>query len=101
MAKQRIGSVSDVKEGESKMYNVNGQPVGVFHVNGKWFAISDKCSHRGTLLHEGPFDEYTVTCPLHGAQFDLKTGQNLSPPATMPVRAYVITAEGNDLFLEI
>ena len=80
---------------------VNGTAIGVYHVNGKWFAIGDTCTHKGGTLHEGPFDEYTVTCPLHGAQFDLKTGQNVSPPAPYPVKAYKIHAEGNDLFIEL
>lgn len=101
MTEQRIGSVTDVPEGKSKMYMVNGQPIGVFHVNGKWFAINDKCSHRGGLLHEGELDGTVVSCPIHGAQFDITTGQHLSPPAPAPVRSYKIWAQGNDLMLDV
>ncbi len=101
MTKQRIASVNEIPEGASKRVMVNGTAIGVYHVNGKWFAIGDVCTHRGAALHQGSFDEYTVTCPLHAAQFDLKTGQNVSPPAPSPVKAYEIHAEGNELFLEL
>lgn len=101
MTATRIGSVSDVPDGKSKMYTVNGQPIGVFHVNGKWFAIHDRCTHRGGLLHEGYLEGETVTCPLHAGTFDLKTGQNLSPPAPSPVKTYKISVQGNDLMLDV
>ncbi|MEK6902061.1 MAG: Rieske 2Fe-2S domain-containing protein [archaeon] len=101
MPAQRIGSITDVPEGKSKLFTVNNTPIGVFHVNEKWFAIYDKCSHRGGMLHEGERDGTVVSCPIHGAQFDITTGQNLSPPAPSPVKAYKIWVEGNDLILEI
>ncbi len=100
MPEHKIGTINEVPEGTAKQYKINGVLIGVFHVNGKWFAIGDVCTHKGGLLHEGPFDEYTVTCPVHAAQFDLKTGQNVSPPAPSPVKAYKIYAKENELFIE-
>ena len=101
MPSHKIGTINDVPEGSAKRFMMNGVAIGVFHVNGKWFAIGDVCTHRGGVLHEGPFDEYTVTCPIHAAQFDLSTGQNVSPPAPSPVKAYKISVEGNELYIEM
>ena len=101
MTTQRIGSVSDVPEGKSKLYKVNGQPIAVFHVNGKWFAFNDQCTHRGFPLNGASIDGTTITCNYHGAQFDLTTGKNIGPPAPAPVQTYKISAEGNDLYLDV
>jgi nitrite reductase/ring-hydroxylating ferredoxin subunit len=101
MSKQKIGSTSDVQEGKGKQYMVNGQSIAVFHVNGKWFAIGDKCTHRGGPLHQGEVEGTVVTCPWHAGQFDITSGQNLSPPAPSKSQTYKISAEGNELFLDI
>jgi 3-phenylpropionate/trans-cinnamate dioxygenase ferredoxin subunit len=101
MTKTRIGSTTDFPQGSPKMIMVGGMPIAVFHIGEKFYAMYDKCSHRGGALHEGYVDGTIVTCPLHGAQFDIATGQNLSPPAPAPVRVFPVHVEGNDVFIEM
>ncbi len=79
---------------------VNGQPIALFNVDGKFHAIYDKCTHRGASLSQGQLNGSTVTCPFHGAEFDVTTGQNLSPPAPAPARYFKVSQEGNELFVE-
>lgn len=98
--KHALGSASAIAPGKSKMYMVNGQPIAVFNVNGSYHAISDRCTHRGGLLHEGELEGTVVTCPLHGAQFDVTNGQNLCPPAPSKVASYKVSIENGALFLE-
>ncbi len=100
MGKQKVGSVGDISPGSSKLVMVEGQPVAIFNVSGKFFAIGDRCTHRGGPLHEGERDGNTVTCPWHGAQFDITTGKNVGPPAPSPVPAYNVSIEGNDVFID-
>jgi 3-phenylpropionate/trans-cinnamate dioxygenase ferredoxin subunit len=75
----------------------NGQfdAVGVYNCDGELRAIEDRCSHDDGPLCEGDWepDECVVTCPRHGARFDLATGRPLSLPAIVPVAVYPVRIE--------
>ena len=66
----------------------------VFNVAGNFCATHAKCTHRGGPLNEGELDGSTVTCPWHGAQFNVCTGAVLRGPATEPVKTYRVIVEG-------
>ena len=66
----------------------------VFNVAGRFCATQAKCTHRGGPLNEGKLEGSTVTCPWHGAQFDVCTGAVLRGPATEPVKEYRVIVEG-------
>lgn len=66
----------------------------VFNVAGSFCATQAKCTHRGGPLNEGKLDGSTVTCPWHGAQFNVCTGAVLRGPATEPVRTCRVMVEG-------
>ena len=80
----------DVAPGSSTAVEVRGQKVAVFNLDGTFYAIGDTCTHRGGPLSEGEVSGTTVTCPWHGAQYDLKTGGVLSPPAPQGVASYKV-----------
>ncbi len=67
---------------------VDGVPVVVFRVDGALFALEDECSHECYPLVDGTVDGDRVTCAQHGAQFSLRTGEALAPPAYEPVATY-------------
>lgn len=90
-----VAKTSEIKPGEAKQVEIDGEPVAVFNVNGQFFAIHDTCTHAGASLAEGFVEGEVVTCPWHGAQFDLKTGKNLSMPAPTPVQSYPLKIEGD------
>ena len=62
------------------------QNVAVFNVGGVFYATQDECTHKRGPLSEGELDGSTVTCPYHGAQFDVCTGQVLRGPAAQPLK---------------
>lgn len=66
----------------------------VFNVAGSFCATEAKCTHRGGPLNEGTLEGSTVTCPWHGAQFNVCTGAVLRGPATEPIKKYRVTVEG-------
>jgi len=68
--------------------------VAVFNVDGGFCATQARCTHRHGPLSEGTVDGSTVTCPLHGAQFNVWTGAALGGPATEPLKTYNVTIEG-------
>ncbi len=67
----------------------------VFNVGGGFCATQARCTHRQGLLSEGTLDGSTVTCPLHGAQFNVWTGAVLRGPATAPLKTYSVTVDGD------
>jgi len=67
----------------------------VFNVDGGFCATQARCTHRQGPLTEGSLDGSTVTCPLHGAQFNVWTGAVLRGPARDPLKTYAVTVEGD------
>ena len=72
-----------------------GHYVGVYNCGGSLYAIEDRCSHDDGPLCEGDWDpeERVVTCPRHGSNFDLRTGEALTLPAYVPVETFPVRVE--------
>lgn len=63
-----------------KHVEVSGREIAIANVNGKFYAIDDRCGHMSARLSAGGLRGNIVTCPQHGAQFDVTTGKKLSEP---------------------
>ena len=83
------------------MVGVGGKHIALFNIGGSYYAIDDTCTHRGGPLSEGAVRGTTVTCPWHGAQYDLKTGGVLTRPAPQGVASYKVVVEGDDIGIEL
>lgn len=68
---------SELPVGDSKMFNVNGQMVVVFNVDGEFLAVSNACPHAGASLAHGTFDGDVVSCRIHHWRFCLRSGRYL------------------------
>lgn len=79
----------------------HGQAICVTRVGDEVFAIGDTCSHSDASLSEGDVTGTKVECWLHGAEFDLKTGQALSLPATVAVKTYQVKVENDLVTIEV
>ena len=95
----KIASLTDLPPGKSSCVEFAGQKVALFNVNGTVYALGDTCSHRGGPLSQGEIDGTTITCPWHGASFDLKTGAVLGPPAPQGMKCYQVSVKGSDILL--
>ena len=78
-----------------------GELVAIFNVQGKLYALADSCSHGQASLSEGEIEGDTVTCPSHGARFDLASGAARSLPATRAVRTFAITKKNGEIMVTI
>ncbi len=99
MALRRVCKKSEVAPGEVK--RIENPAIAVFNVEGTLFAISDTCTHAEASLSEGRIDGETVECPLHGACFDLRTGEALTPPAVEPVQTFPVIVQEDEIYVEI
>src|SRR5713226_8416035 len=93
----RVGSSKDVIAGTIRVFDVSGTKVDVTSVGGRLYAFDDTCTHRGCSLAKGKLDGTTVTCPCHGSQFDVTTGEVLRGPAQRAVRSRLVQMEGVSL----
>jgi nitrite reductase/ring-hydroxylating ferredoxin subunit len=97
----KVARVSEIEEGRAKLVQFEGQDVGLFRVNGRFYAIQNTCPHREGYLHEGAIQGETVTCPWHFAVFDLRTGEVLQGPAQEKVGCYEVRVEGDEIELGV
>jgi 3-phenylpropionate/trans-cinnamate dioxygenase ferredoxin subunit len=86
-----------------KSFDVDSRRVLVVSVGGKWYAVDDICSHAEASLAMGELDteDLTVTCPLHGAVFELETGEGIEYPAVDPVDTFRVTIENGEVFVDV
>jgi nitrite reductase/ring-hydroxylating ferredoxin subunit len=79
-----IAKVSEISDGKMKHLEVDGKEVLIANVGGKFYAINDRCGHMNALLSMGNLTGNTVTCPFHGAKFDVTNGKKISEPILTP-----------------
>jgi NAD(P)H-dependent nitrite reductase small subunit len=96
----RIADISDIPQGQAKGFLIRGREIAIFNAGGTFYAVKNICPHRGFSLDQGTVETATVTCPGHGWQFDLRTGDCLDhPPAG--VRCYRVEVRGTSLWVEV
>jgi nitrite reductase/ring-hydroxylating ferredoxin subunit len=101
MAFTKVATVNEIPPGQAKKVTVGNHQVALFNVGGTFYAIDNTCTHRGGPLSEGEVEGSQVTCPWHGAQFDLTTGAHLSPPAPRDVAAYKVQVVGEEVQVDV
>jgi nitrite reductase/ring-hydroxylating ferredoxin subunit len=94
-------TTSEIPAGGITAIDVRGTRVAVANVGGTYYAFDDTCTHEQCSLAEGDLAGTTVTCMCHGAEFDVRTGHVLAPPATLPVKSYRTRVEGDALQIEV
>jgi nitrite reductase/ring-hydroxylating ferredoxin subunit len=77
--------------------NVEGEDVAVANLDGEFVAFGDVCTHQQCSLAEGDLDDTTVTCPCHGSEFDVRTGEVVSGPATEPEPSFEVVVEDGEV----
>lgn len=100
MAFVKVATVGELAPGKVKRVETGDDSIAIFNVDGEFYAIGDTCSHEEASLADGDVFNDVVECPLHGAEFDLRTGRNLCLPAVTPVPSYRVIVEGSDILVD-
>lgn len=95
----KVASVTDLAPGEMTLVEVGGELICLANVDGSFYAISDECTHAAGALSDGELEGYTVTCPMHFGQFDIRTGKVLQRPPREDVRTFEVKVEGQDVLI--
>ena len=97
----KVAETNDVPPGTAKAVEAEGRKIALFNSDGAYYAIDDTCTHQGGPLSEGEVEGTVVTCPWHGATYDITTGSVLGPPAPEGVVSYKVQVDGNDIKVEL
>ncbi len=96
-----VGRADDLREDDLRAFDVQDTKIAVANVGGTFYAFGDTCTHRECSLAEGDLEETTVTCPCHGSEFDVTSGEVLAPPAREPVGSYETRVDGENLEIKV
>lgn len=97
----KVADLDEVEEGYMYPFEVDGEPICLIMIKGKVFAFSDNCTHISGPLNEGELEGYCLTCPWHGAQFDIRTGKVLRGPARQDILTYPVKIEENGILISL
>ena len=98
---QRVLAVGELPDPGKTLVEVDGDMVAVFHVGGSFYAIDDVCTHDGGPLADGELRDHKISCPRHGAKFDIRTGAALTMPAVRPTRAHDVKVEDGGVWVRL
>lgn len=109
MAGHVVANTSEIEPGGRKLFEVAGRKIVVFNIGGEFFALANRCPHKGGELYKGRISgfvsasepgvyNYThqgevIRCPWHGWEFHIRTGKSWCDPDTMNARPYDVTIE--------
>ena len=93
--------LDQLADGKPVKLEKNGKTICVTRIGDEVFAIDDTCSHFEASLSEGDVTDYKIECWLHGAEFDLRTGEAVTLPANIPLETYSVTVNANSVTVEI
>ena len=95
-----VARTTDLLPGQMKWVAVNGERRVLANVEGTFYAISDNCGHRNAPLSRGKLEGYLIECPLHFAQFDVRTGELVNGPVSTAVAVYQVRIEGETVYIK-
>jgi nitrite reductase/ring-hydroxylating ferredoxin subunit len=95
-----VAKTTDLLPGQMKWVAVNGERRVLANVEGAFYAISDVCGHRNAPLSRGKLDGYLIECPLHFAQFDVRTGELVNGPVSTAVAVYQVRVDGETVYIK-
>jgi 3-phenylpropionate/trans-cinnamate dioxygenase ferredoxin subunit len=96
-----IGNSDTLSDGERLFVELGDKAIVVFNIKGEYYAIGDVCSHDEGPLGDGDMEAFEITCPRHGALFDIRTGKALQLPAVMDIPVYPVRERNGQIEIGI
>ena len=94
-------SISDVAPGSALKVETGDLILAVFNVAGEFYVIDDTCTHGPGSLSEGYIEDDVVECNFHNGQFNIKTGEVVSPPCMIPIKTYAVSVVDDRVTIEV
>ena len=100
MQRLDLCSTDDVAPGTAIKVESGDLTLAVYNVDGEYFVTDDLCTHGPGSLSEGYIDGDVVECNFHNGQFNIKTGEVVSPPCMVPIKTYKTVVENGRVIIE-
>jgi nitrite reductase/ring-hydroxylating ferredoxin subunit len=97
----KVAKADELSPGQARRVEVRGKRLALFNIDGNFYALEDTCTHKGGPLSEGKIAGDQVTCPWHGAKFNIRTGAVLGLPARQGIVCYNVRLTGTDIEIEV
>ena len=97
----KVCTVDELHKGHMRLISVNGKSIVLANVNGLFYAFQQRCTHSGGPLDQGILEGKKVTCPFHGAEFNIETGEMLDGPARGDIATYPVIVKDNEVFVDV
>lgn len=91
----------EIAPGEATQVTAEGLTLAVFRVGDEFYVTDDHCTHGPGLLHEGCLTGFEIECDFHQGSFDIRTGEVIEPPCTIPLRVYPVTLRDGRVMIEV
>jgi len=96
-----VGIVGEIENQGCKIIEIADVPIAIFNLEGAYFAFEDNCPHQHLPLADGLVANNTITCPYHGAVFNIKTGEVMAPPACDNLHTYIVQVMDGKIQIKI
>lgn len=96
---ERVAAASEIPSGGRMSILIDDLPALLIRLGDDFFAVEDVCSHDGQPLTNGPIDNCSITCPRHGAKFDLRTGNPLCMPAIEKISTFEVQVRDGEIYV--
>ncbi|HXG80159.1 MAG TPA: non-heme iron oxygenase ferredoxin subunit [Methyloceanibacter sp.] len=97
----KAAQANEIAPGTCRLVVLKGKEIVLFNVGGEFFALDNLCTHEEGPLCEGEIEGYAVTCPWHGAKFDIRTGEVLQDPAYEAVARHNVRVVSGNIEVEV
>jgi nitrite reductase/ring-hydroxylating ferredoxin subunit len=97
----KVAYTSESPKNKMQVFKVEGHEILVVNVEGKFYAVSNRCPHMNYPLYLGSLNGEIITCGFHYAKFDITTGKALSPPAKEPLKTFKIRIQNSAVLVEL
>lgn len=98
---KQAARLEEVATGTVRVVDIDGQSILLCNTKDRIFAVENECSHAHEKLECGRMRSGWIACPVHGARFDLESGQPMNPPATRPIRTFPVRIVDNWIEVEV
>lgn len=97
----QVATTDEIPKGQGKYFDVDGEPIAIFHVHDHFYATSDICTHEEASLSEGDMEGELIECALHGARFNVRTGEVKALPAVVNLKTYPVRVTNEVIEIEL
>ena len=95
-----VAPATEIPDGTRTLIDIDGVSIGVFHHDGTWYALRNHCLHAGGPVAAGPLQGNTLTCPWHGFQYNVTTGELLVDPASK-LEMYMVVVRDDNVYVSV